>query len=78
MIMPFLLRRLLAISHIKDSELGLLQIRLTDSTNLRPKIPLPSQIINTLISCWVAIAKASCLCFSITFTEQTYKELKKL
>ncbi|CAG8788124.1 16770_t:CDS:2, partial [Cetraspora pellucida] len=34
-----------------------------------------TQIVNKIILCWVAIAKASCLSFSFTFTEQTYMEL---
>lgn len=73
MVMPFLLRRSLTISHIKDFELGLLKERLMNSTKscLRP-----AQIINVIISCWVAVAKVSCLSFSFSFTEQTYRELK--
>jgi hypothetical protein len=38
--------------------------------------PKPAQIINAITSCWVAVAKASCLSFSFTFTEQTYGELE--
>ncbi|CAG8798226.1 21876_t:CDS:2, partial [Cetraspora pellucida] len=34
-----------------------------------------TQIVNEIILCWVAVAKASCLSFSFTFTEQTYMEL---
>ncbi|CAB5216206.1 unnamed protein product [Rhizophagus irregularis] len=49
-----------------------------DSTKSRPKMPSPIQIVNAIISCWVTIAKASHLCFSLTFTEQAYKELEKL
>jgi hypothetical protein len=77
MLMPFLLRRSLGVSHIKDSELVSLQTRLTDSTNSRPRTPLPLQIINTIITCWVAVAKASRLSFSSVFTEQIYEELEK-
>lgn len=73
MIMPFLLRRFLATSHIKDAELYFLQNQLMNST----RIPSPAQIVNTIISCWVAIAKASQLSFNSTFTKQTYKELEE-
>ncbi|PKC56241.1 hypothetical protein RhiirA1_402281 [Rhizophagus irregularis] len=73
MVMPFLLRRSLAISHIKDFELNLLKEQLISSTKSCPR---PAQIINIIISFWVAVAKVSCLSFSFTFTEQTYKELK--
>lgn len=78
MIMPFLLQRSLKALHIKDLELTSLQKRLVDSTKSRPKMPSPIQIVNAIISCWVTIAKASHLCFSLTFTEQAYKELEKL
>ncbi|CAG8679228.1 8085_t:CDS:1 [Funneliformis caledonium] len=79
MLMPFLLRHSLGVSHIKNSKLVSLQIRLTDSTNLRPRTPLPLQIINTVINCWVAVSKASRLSFSFSFefTEQKYEELEK-
>jgi hypothetical protein len=77
MIMPFLLQRSLKALHIKDLELTSLQKRLVDSKS-RPKMPSPIQIVNAIISCWVTIAKASHLCFSLTFTEQAYKELEKL
>ncbi|CAB5381625.1 unnamed protein product [Rhizophagus irregularis] len=66
-------RRSLAISHIKDFELNLLKEQLISSTKSCPR---PAQIINIIISFWVAVAKVSCLSFSFTFTEQTYKELK--
>ncbi|CAB4384954.1 unnamed protein product [Rhizophagus irregularis] len=78
MIMPFLLQRSLKALHIKDLELTSLQKRLVDSTKSRPKMPSPIQIVNAIISCWVTIAKASHLCFSLTFTKQAYKELEKL
>ncbi|PKB95143.1 hypothetical protein RhiirA5_437293 [Rhizophagus irregularis] len=54
MVMPFLLRRSLAISHIKDFELNLLKERLISSTKSCPR---PAQIINIIISSWVAVAK---------------------
>ncbi|CAG8810846.1 5350_t:CDS:2, partial [Cetraspora pellucida] len=38
-------------------------------------IPSSTQIVNEIVLCWVAVAKASRLSFSFTFTEQTYKEL---
>ncbi|PKY54686.1 hypothetical protein RhiirA4_473628, partial [Rhizophagus irregularis] len=78
MIMPFLLQCSLKVLHIKDLELASLQKRLVDSTKSRPKMPSPIQIVNAIISCWVTIAKTSHLCFSLTFTEQAYKELEKL
>ncbi|CAB4492784.1 unnamed protein product [Rhizophagus irregularis] len=60
-----------------------LGINFTSKTTCRlnkitSKMPSPIQIVNAIISCWVTIAKASHLCFSLTFTEQAYKELEKL
>lgn len=39
-------------------------------------MPLPIQIVNAIISYWVAVAKASYLSFSFNFTEKTYEELE--
>lgn len=77
MIMPFILQHSLIALHIKDLELISLQKRLVDTTKSCSRMPLPIQVVNAIISCWVAVAKASHLCFSHTFTEQTYKELEK-
>ncbi|CAG8838744.1 33640_t:CDS:1, partial [Racocetra persica] len=54
-----------------DTDLALLQRQFTTS-NIRLS---STQIANKIISCWVAIAKASCLSFSFTFTNQIYIEL---
>ncbi|CAG8843173.1 14031_t:CDS:2, partial [Gigaspora margarita] len=62
---------------IKDTDLALLQRQLTTSTNMRLKMLSSTQIVNKIISCWVAVAKASRLSFSFTFTNQTYLELDK-
>ncbi len=75
--MPFLLRQFLTIFHIKDVELASLRDWLIDLTKVHPRIPTPAQVVNAIISCWVAVAKASYLSFSFTFTEQSYKELEK-
>ncbi|CAG8626541.1 9112_t:CDS:2 [Racocetra persica] len=53
----------------------MLQRQLTTSTNMRLKMLSSIQIANEIISCWVAVMKASCLSFSFTFTNQTYIEL---
>jgi len=76
MVMPFLLWRFLTVEHIKDFEITSLQRRLIDLKKSRQKKPSPAQVINTLISCWVAVAKAARLCFSLVFTEQLYLDLK--
>jgi len=74
--MPFLLRRCLMVTHIKDLELASLQRQLIDPKKSHSRISSPVQAINALISCWVAVAKAACLCFSFVFTEQLYRDLK--
>ncbi|CAG8831313.1 8684_t:CDS:1, partial [Cetraspora pellucida] len=54
------------------TNLAFLRRQLTTSTN---KIPSFTQLVNRIVLYWVAVTKASCLSFSFTFTEQTYKEL---
>ncbi|CAG8660048.1 1094_t:CDS:10, partial [Funneliformis mosseae] len=61
------------IKHIITS----LQRKLTTLTKLYSKSLSLVQIVNTIISCWIIVAKAFCLSFSFTFTEKMYKELEE-
>ena len=69
MIMPFILNRFLKISSLKDKEARAIQQR-TEA----PRINL---IKNTIIACWVHVAKTMSMVFKSKFTINSYEELQQ-
>ena len=68
-IMPFILNRFLKISSLKDKEARDIQQR-TEASRI-------NLIKNTIISCWVHVAKTMSMVFKSKFTINSYKELQQ-
>jgi hypothetical protein len=67
--MPFILNHFLKISSLKDKEARAIQQR-TEA----PRINL---IKNTIIACWVYVAKTMSMVFKSKFTINSYEELQQ-
>ncbi|PKB97285.1 hypothetical protein RhiirA5_433420 [Rhizophagus irregularis] len=69
MVLPHILRRYLHISHLKNNSLIELQENLSVNIN---------KIIDKLIQCWVIVAKCAKVCFSLSFSNDSYNILNNL
>lgn len=69
MIMPFILNHFLKISSLKDKEARAIQ--------QRTEAPHINLIKNTIIACWVHVAKTMSMVFKSKFTINSYEELQQ-
>ena len=67
MVMPFILNRFLTINCLKSQEL----VKLHEQSNLRR-----NQIPNSIIKCWMLVAKCTQLAFRQSLTTKDYEDLE--